>query len=179
VVGEADADPDFNRQGTAQGTGIDRVHYHIPLQGYSGNLVVKARVFYQTLSAYWLSEMFTHNSPEISTWQSLWNASDRKPFEVAADSLEQLNIPNSAQTRTQQAVLSIEPNPSNGPVNLTLDQGQILSVELWNTECRRLSRLSGLNSRQLRLNLPPSTGLYYLRVQTTNGELIRRVLRIE
>lgn len=179
VVGHAETDADFNRQGTAQGTGIDRVHYHIPLQGYSGNLVVKARVFYQTLSAYWLSEMFTHSSPEISTWQSLWNASDRKPFEVAADSLEQLNIPSSAQIRAKPALLTLEPNPSTGPVNLTLDQGQILSVELWNTEGRRLSRLSGLNTRQLRLNLPPTTGLYYVRVQTTNGELIRRVLRIE
>jgi hypothetical protein len=71
-------DPDFNLV-PAEGSGADIVYYHIPTEGFTGAVEVTAEVYYQALPPNWMDEIFTVDTPEINTWQEMYNAADRTP----------------------------------------------------------------------------------------------------
>jgi hypothetical protein len=85
--GNAANDPDFNIENGIEGSGSDRLYFHIPLQKYYGNLSVTAKVHYQTLSNKWLAEMFAHSSTEIETFKTMYENADKTPTVVAEKSI--------------------------------------------------------------------------------------------
>lgn len=87
IEGLALIDPDFNRVGEAQGTGIDLLRYHIPLNGYSGELNAKASVYYQPVPPRWLDEMFEYSSPEIDYFAGLYNGQSPEPVIIAEETV--------------------------------------------------------------------------------------------
>lgn len=87
IAGLALSDPDFNTSGKAQGTGKDEVFYHIPLNGYTGQLTAVARVYFQSLPPRWMDEMFAESSEEIDYFKNLYNSQSPVPVMIAADSL--------------------------------------------------------------------------------------------
>jgi hypothetical protein len=87
IVGLALEDNDFNRTPFTQGTGLDRVSFHIPTLGYAGEIRIVARVYYQTVTNKWLEHMFSYSSDEIDAFKSFYQSSDLSPFEVASVNL--------------------------------------------------------------------------------------------
>lgn len=82
IAGEALYDDDFNRENGVEGSGSDRVYFHIPLAGNPEPLFASARVFYQPVPPKWNKEMFAHSTPQIDAFRSLLDATDRKPVLV-------------------------------------------------------------------------------------------------
>lgn len=87
IVGAAATDPDFNKTKFTQGTGIDKIHYHIPLTQYYGSVSITAKVLYQTVNDKWLNEMFSFSSDAINTFRSYYNEADKSPVLVASQTL--------------------------------------------------------------------------------------------
>lgn len=71
-------DPDFNNDPT-EGTGSDRTYYRVPLDGYAGELTVTVEVYYQSVPPNWAMPMFDANTPEIETFEAMYNAADKAP----------------------------------------------------------------------------------------------------
>jgi hypothetical protein len=82
IVGAALNDPDFNKVDGVEGSGADRIYYHIPLNRFYGQINVTAKVHYQTVSNKWLQEMFSYSSDEINTFKSYYENSNRTPVVV-------------------------------------------------------------------------------------------------
>ncbi len=87
IVGAALNDADFNIENGVEGSGADRLYFHIPLNQYYGQIHVTAKVHYQTISDKWLQEMFAFTSDEIDTFRNYYENSNRTPVVVREQSL--------------------------------------------------------------------------------------------
>ncbi len=67
-----DGDPTF-------GPGGDEVLIEVGTGASKGPLTVEATLLYQTLSARWAAELFTHDTREIRAFRRYWEESDRTP----------------------------------------------------------------------------------------------------
>jgi hypothetical protein len=83
IVGAALNDADFNIENGVEGNGSDKLHYHIPLNQFYGQIEVMAKVHYQTINDKWLQEMFSFTSEDINTFKSYYENSDHTPVLVA------------------------------------------------------------------------------------------------
>ena len=80
IAGNALNDPDFNIENGIQGSGVDRIYYHIEHPQVAGSYTATAKMFYQATPPKWMKEMFDETSPEIETFRTMFNKADRTPF---------------------------------------------------------------------------------------------------
>ncbi len=80
IAGNALSDPDFNKENGIQGTGADRIYYHIAHPQFDGMLTATAKMFYQSTPPKWMKEMFDETTPEIETFRTMFAKADRTPF---------------------------------------------------------------------------------------------------
>jgi hypothetical protein len=177
VVGDAENDLDFNRNGSTQGTGKDIVHYKIGLNGYSGPLNVTAKVYYQTVPPEWLSEMRLLDAPEISNFLTMFDASENTPVLVAGDSL--LNISNPLSTdalRVKAPVFYPNPVMVNSGMNMQFTKKPD-SMKLFSIAGQEMPvswRRTGTNLWHI--NLPSASGVYILQVESQGKLYNHRIL---
>lgn len=176
IAGSALNDPDFNHDGTTEGTGTDIVHYHIPLAGYTGALQVSARVWYQTVRPGWLDEMFAHSSPDIDRFQRWYNGSDRSV--VLVGELLTTDVIIGATQPMEPSVL-VYPNPTqDGWVRLMLPQGlDGATLRVYDLQGRLLSKPVLLQDAVHKLQLPDASGSYLIDLQGTGWRKTIKVLR--
>lgn len=177
IAGNAAVDPDFNRDGSLEGTGSDHVQYHIPLNGYPGALQVIARVYYQAVPPSWLSEMRGYSSAEIDTFLNMYDQSDRTPFLIASDSVQTPAITTGVAQNLILSDLHVWPNPtSDGQITLT-GLYREAGIVVYDAGGRRVfieERQAG--SRRVIL-LPESKGIYYLVASLGNQRILRKIVR--
>ncbi|MCC6460221.1 MAG: hypothetical protein IT260_07105 [Saprospiraceae bacterium] len=175
IVGAAFLDPDFNRSGAQQGTGADVLHFHIPIQGYTGALTVAARVWYQSLPPKWMAPMFAESTPEIDSFRTMFTAADRSPVLVASAVLENVLVtPVSAKETAAAAGIQVFPTlSSDGRVRIQLGPGVSLRrVQVWNAGGQLV-----WNRVATEVQLPEARGVYWLDVQTNKGRATQKVIR--
>lgn len=127
------SDPDFNFN-LAQGSGTDDVYYHMSTEGYEGAVSVSVEVYYQSLPPTWMEEIFTVSTPEIDTWQSMFNAADQNPILMRSASIEVPGI--SATTEVSGfsfAASGVKNNllvrvPNSGEINTYDLSGRLIST---------------------------------------------------
>ncbi len=177
VVGDAENDVDFNRNGSTQGTGKDIVHYKIGLNGYSGPLNVTAKVYYQTVPPEWLSEMRLLDAPEISNFLTMFDASENTPVLVAGDSL--LNISNPLSTdalRVKAPVFYPNPVMVNSGMNMQFTNKPD-SMKLFSIAGQEMPvSWKKIASNLWHINLPSATGVYILQVESQGKVYNHRIL---
>ncbi len=177
VVGDAENDVDFNRNGSTQGTGKDIVHYKIGLNGYSGPLNVTAKVYYQTVPPEWLSEMRLLDAPEISNFLTMFDASENTPVLVAGDSL--LNISNPLSTdalRVKAPVFYPNPVMVNSGMNMQFTNKPV-SMKLFSIAGQEMPvSWKKIASNLWHINLPSVTGVYILQVESQGKLYNHRIL---
>lgn len=175
IAGNALSDPDFNLNGVTEGTGADILHLHIPLAGYTGDLNVTARVYYQSSPRRWMQEMFAYNSAEIDLFENLFNAADHTPSLVAEILMG--NMFNSIN-ELYEPEWKIFPNPvREGKIFISgLKQEDIISVTVINTNGQTVINVPAqlFNGS---LELPETSGTYFIRVSTTKGIVTKPVVK--
>lgn len=145
IVGGALTDPDFNKILSIEGTGADMIHFHIPLNGYTGNLNTSARVYYQTVPRKWLDEMFAYSSQEIDTFKYMYDNADHTPMLVAEALLGDIFTIGISEIKKDE--ISVYPNPTtNGFVT-------VKGIDLNKTEEIMVIDLNGKLVQQI----PPHT----------------------
>ncbi|PCJ64828.1 MAG: sulfatase [Bacteroidetes bacterium] len=75
--------------------------------------------------------------------------------------------------------LHIYPNPSTGNITLSLENGQIQEVKIFNTIGELVYTQDKISSNRLTLNLNPmKSNLYHIEIQTNIGKLVKRLIKI-
>ena len=179
IEGNATSDPDFNLNGPTQGTGKDIVHYHIPLNGYTGTFNVSATVFYQTLPAGFLTEMFTHSSPEIDSFQQYFATADHTPIKVANDTLQGVQTVGLSSI-SSSSQFNISPTfTSTGLVWIRGENLEKSRVMIYNEQGQKIRFNSLLlNPETIQVTLPPGTGIYFISISNKTGSLTKKILRL-
>jgi hypothetical protein len=169
IAGLALEDPDFNRSETGvEGSGSDRLLFHLPTRGYRGQVQVEARVWYQAVPARWLEEMFEWSSPPIEQFESMFTAADHSPVLVGQVRAEADWSLLGEPTLVSAPAWQVMPNPASGGL-IRIESGALP---------QRLSVYDASGSLRLRatpdrlpfiLQGPGATGTYLLVGQWPDG----------
>ncbi len=122
IVGGAVTDTNFNRLGSAQGTGMDVVYYKVPASSGS-QYTITAELCYQTITPRLVGYLQGISSPDIQKFVALYNASDKaptimksvtSPFTTGVSVISE-NIPSSIKLYQNY------PNPFNPSTKIQFD----------------------------------------------------------
>lgn len=173
IVGVPVTDTDFNHEAGQEGSGTDRVRYAVTLPDGISLISVYARLHYQQLPPAWMDEMFVWDAPEINTWKAMYQAADKAPVVVSADSL--LNLPTYWKAdETPSADFHIFPNPvTHGYLQLpeALDVREARIYDARGSMVMSYDKNTLLSSRFLRV--PAAAGRYVLQVEHAGGTFVR------
>jgi cytochrome c553 len=174
IAGLALTDADFNLNGITEGTGADVVHYHVPMNSYTGVLNVSARVYYQSLPPKWMEEMFSMNSAEIDTFRNMFNAADRNPVLVGEQYLGNLFV-NVDEEDLEP--ITIYPNPvTGGLVWLKNPSNQrITNINVYHVNGQLVQTISKQTDQ---IQLPDQPGMYVIEIETKKNRFIEKVIRL-
>lgn len=181
IAGDALTDPDFNKIGSTEGSGIDLVHYHIPLNGYNGTVNVTAQVYYQALPASFLNEMQNFSSAEIDTFLNMFAAADHTPVLTGKDTLQNVHLSVSIHETGYWKELTAGPNPVTKPDGKFIiypGKLKISSVMVYDNQGKLVSVPQTMQSGNIILNLPSIPGIYYVKIQSGNYSTIKKAIRL-
>jgi hypothetical protein len=180
IVGDALTDADFNKVNGVQGSGKDKLHYHIPLHGASGNFEIAAAVYYQTLPPRFLQEMFSYNGQFIDSFKQMYQGADKQPVLIAHAELDTTYTVSGVGGAKLPAEVRVFPVPSrNGNVVVESNHGQKLSrIEVWDAAGRKVKDITLDGTRHsIPLQLPDAAGIYYLRIESGRNAWVKKVIR--
>ncbi|MBK6482583.1 MAG: T9SS type A sorting domain-containing protein [Chitinophagaceae bacterium] len=180
IVGDALTDPDFNKNAFSEGTGVDFVHYHIPVSSYSGILSVSAAVYYQTVPPGYLEEMFAYSSAAIDTFRNMYFEADRTPVLMASTQLLTPVINAMPQIAVSHQ-LNIHNTLNQSGVVLVDNKSKLLiySVAIYSSDGALMSGITiNKNSNSIPVQLPEQKGMYLLEFTTMEGRFVFKVLRM-
>lgn len=174
ILGSAQSDDNFNYNLGIEGSGTDRLRYHIPLNGFTGSATASASIYYQTLPPRFTREMFSFSTPEIDAFRSMYDNADKLPTLIATDTLGQLSIITGV---AQSSVNDIQvfPNPSsNGQFELSIGQSGPARVNIW-TYDGKLIHQTQFDGRTT-INLNTKAGVHLLEVEYNKKRSVKRIL---
>jgi hypothetical protein len=179
IMGNAAYDPNFNLNGSVQGTGKDLVYYHIPLNGFNGKVNIYAKVFYQTLPPSWLSEMFSYNSTEIDAFRTMYQAADLTPILVSSDEIENLVL-NIGVPDVTLINFNIWPNPTfDATIGIESPSSEIVNIRVFDLTGKKVDYdILNQNSSQTWIRLPERKGTYIVIVDTKSGSVTRKIINL-
>ncbi len=179
IDNDALADADFNKNSAGvQGTGKDIIHFHIPSNGYDGIVNVYAKIYYQSVPPGWLQEMFSYSTALIDTFKSMYQASDKNPVLCASKELLNIQLPSSISTTTNYSLASVFPSPTSTGF-ISIKGTGIRTYEIYSSDGKLIFTKNGENSNLISdIKLPPESGIYYIKIVTTKGSKIFKILRL-
>jgi Secretion system C-terminal sorting domain/Cytochrome c554 and c-prime len=180
IYGDALADIDFNKNddGT-EGTGSDKVFFHVPLDGYVGNLKTSVRVYFQAVPPRYLSEMFSYNSSEIDSFKVMYDNADKSPVLVAEQIIDQTSTGIFNNNRNKNDDIKVYPNPTyNGFVNLDNLPNNIHQIIIYNALGKVINILKiGTLQKKRTIQLPSTKGIYFIQLNSSEGKTLKKVAR--
>jgi hypothetical protein len=174
VVGVGAGDTDFNLENSAEGSGTDYVHYHVPVSGITGTLSAKAKLYYQSVAPKFLDEMFALSTAPINTFRDMYDNADKQPFLMQKDSVQNVQLITGIQEQANEFI--VYPSlTADGRISIS-SPFDIKTITVYNAE-GKLVLTQNSNARQARITLPETSGIYFIEVQTSNKSFHRKVLR--
>ena len=155
MAGNVLEDLDFNFEDGLEGSGSDRLYYHIPMNDYEGTMTVTASVQYQTLHPVWLNQMFSDETPEINLFKQMVEEADLSPVFVTSETIE---------VGILDAISVIDPEPDW----IQIIQSDIINIELKENATIMLYDVQGKLLGKQSFN----AGSSVLEVNTSSGIII-------
>jgi len=180
ISNDALADGDFNKVGSIEGSGTDWVHFAVPLAAAVGNISVKSKVFYQSLPPKWVADMFTYSTPEINTFETMYNSADQKPILIASDSIINVLLPTGVNTYSSKEEVKAWPTISmDGKVFISAAYGTLIkSIEVFDSNGKLQSQLQNTSFQStISLYLPESSGIYYIKIYSGTKIVFKKVVK--
>jgi hypothetical protein len=176
IVGVPAADDDFGLDALGlEGSASDVVHYHIPTNGYTGPLHVKAVLYYQAMPPGWNAEMFGLHGAAIDTFRTMYMASDGTPELVAMDTLVDASV---GLPDTGGAARILFPNPTTDG-RFTLHAPGIREAAVFDAAGRRVPIIWQRQGGTWSGRLPDAPGAYHVLVRDDRGERLLRIVRTQ
>ena len=175
IAGVPASDIDFNRSNAGvEGSGTDKVHYHVPMNGHTGLIRVVSKLWYQSAPPRWMEEMFAFNTADIDTFRNMYEAADPSPVlvkdvevidqTIAVDDLAELGV-------------RIFPNPvSNGLLRVEGISGNVISIDVFDMSGARVAEHVPNGSGKWQLQMPKNAGTYLVIVRTSARNYVERVV---
>lgn len=175
IVGVPASDVDFNRTGSGvEGSGTDKVHYHVPMNGYTGNITVRSRVWYQSAPPRWMEEMFAYNTPEIDQFRTMYNAEDGSPIMVKEHVITDLST---GIDNLQELGVRIFPNPvSDGLLRIDGITERVTSIRVYDVRGSLIAEQQSGRGPRWTVQLPQGSGTYMVVVETAQRKFMERVV---
>jgi len=178
IVGAAATDENFNYEDGVEGSGSDRLRYHIATQGYVGPVQLKARAYYHSLPPRWVNPIFEASSPAIDTFHAMFTSVDNAPVLVEEVGIDSIVFPvvNSTDDPIAQTAPLFYPNPTrNGRVFIGGAQG-IQSVRIFSADGRMVEQ----NNRSVASLELPQPGVYWVVMNLRDSKrLVHKVVYLE
>ncbi|MFT6320645.1 MAG: hypothetical protein ACJAT4_001572 [Granulosicoccus sp.] len=177
IIGNALTDSDFNYENAIEGSGSDVVHYHFPLEGYTGFVNISAKVYYQALPPKWMNPMLAESTPEIDTFRTMYENADLSPVLISTETMDSIFVQGVGTKNIVVANwLKIFPNPtSDGWVSISKPADvDIIVIKIYDFTGRLVQEVKN-GFGQVRL--PEHGGLFLLEIETERGRVVRKVLR--
>ncbi|MFK7809375.1 MAG: T9SS type A sorting domain-containing protein, partial [Saprospiraceae bacterium] len=174
IAGQVLLDPDFNNQGSGEGSGTDMIYYHIPMYGFVEPLQITASVYYQSVPERWLEEMFAETSSEIDLFKSMYEEADRSPVLVksVSDQIEGIESSVFEQQRFSTFVELVRLSNRS----LLIKSNEKHQLSLFDLNGRLLQRWKDRKGNY-EIQLPEDKGVYILQFSNEAGELqVEKVL---
>jgi len=168
IVGNAFTDANFNKSNNVEGTGVDSLYYHIPLNGYAGTLKVYAKVYYQPVPPRYLDDMFQYSSQEIDLFRNLYQAADYTPVIVAQDST--IDFPTKVIANKDEIMVEVYPNPTSDKIYVT--SKNINSIQIYSSTGKliyKYKNITALSTIVIDISNYPE-GVYFVTAQSTAGK---------
>ncbi|MCW3083783.1 MAG: hypothetical protein JWP12_1149 [Bacteroidetes bacterium] len=179
VSADANADDDFNKTSSVEGSGSDYVHYRAPITGWSGSLKIRAKMYYQAVPPKWVASLFTMSATEINRFKDMYNNADKSPFLMVADSLVGVGLTTGA---TELAASNIKVWPTithDGKITVASEYGELIKlIDVYTTDGKHPLELANVSYQQeLTFDLPAAAGIYYIRIQTSKKIYYKKVVK--
>ncbi len=179
ISNDALNDDDFNKVSGVEGSGVDYIHFHVPLWGAVGALHVNTRVYYQSVPPKWVDEMFLINSAPINRFKAMFQTADQTPVLIASDSLMNVNFPVGINSFYNNDVKVFPTISMDGHVFISSEYGEMINaIEVVNAQGKVVSKM--INSAfqtEIRMDLPFASGVYYIRIFMNNKILYKKVVK--
>lgn len=169
------SDIDFNRDGLGvEGSGTDIVHYHVPMNGYTGPAHIHAKFWYQTAPPRWMQEMFAYNSTEIDTFRTMYENADGAPVLVQSDSLVDIT---QGIDNVHELGVRIMPNPvRDGILRIDGLSDRVLGIEVYDVRGGLVARSGFAGRSRTEIRLPSAPGTFIVVFRTADGSVSERVV---
>jgi len=147
IEGLAGSDPNFNRNGSEEGSGSDIVDYRIGGLSPNSSYRVTATLNYQTIAPRFAQDLFEHEVPEVATFEAYYNLSDLNPTILAENSMviQSTEISRGhVSLPIQHLLVSAYPNPFNPGVTIQVDlqEAGLLTLRIYNMRGMLVEELS-------------------------------------
>ncbi len=175
IAGVPASDTDFNHgPGGVEGSGTDITRYHVPMNGYTGQVTVRTKVWYQSAPPRWMEEMFDHNTPEIDLFRDMFEAADGSPVLVKAH--EFIDFTTGVDDLRELGV-RIFPNPvQNGLLRIEGITGRVNSIEVFGLNGKLLAAHRPQGAPIWQLRLPEGRGTYLVVVHAAGRRFVERLV---
>ncbi len=156
-------DSDFNHD-PVEGSGTDIIHYRIPLNGYTGVIHADAKLWYQTFPPKWQDDLFAASTPEIATFQAMFENADKTPVLM-------MN-----KTTTIDAYVGVNNRSMSDPIHLyeqkagevVIATPEAITIQVYDMNGKFIVQQSYITGRHI-WPLHPSAGAYLFRIIRKNG----------
>ncbi len=175
VAGVPASDIDFNRDALGQeGSGTDITHYHVPMNGYTSNLRIETRVWYQAAPPRWMEEMFDMNSDDIDSFRTMYQAADGAPVLVK----EQVVIDQGTGIDDLAELgVRVYPNPvRDGLMRIDGLSEAVTAIEVFDVRGRLVIAQRPRGERQWSTLLPESGATYLVVIHARGQRFVQRVV---
>lgn len=176
---DAVADEDFNKTSSVEGSGSDYVHYHAPVTGHTGNLKIRAKMYYQAVPPKWVDPLFAMSAPEIDKFETMFNAADRSPFLMVSDSLTGVGLTTGIVATARDGVKVWPTITMDGRITITAEYGELIrAVDVYTTDGKHPIRVSNTGYQpEMIIDLPAASGIYYIKIITGNKTYYKKVVK--
>ncbi len=175
IAGVPATDVDFNRfDNSVEGSGTDRVHYHVPMNGYDALITVRANVWYQSAPPRWMEEMFEYSTPEINTFRDMYAAADGTPVLIRTSETSDLTV---GVDDLADLGVRIYPNPIRDG-NLRIDglDERILDIQVYTASGALVATHRPLGAKAWLVPLPQRNATYLVVLRTASQRFVEKVV---
>ncbi len=179
ISNDALSDPDFNKVNLVEGSGVDYIHYRVPLAQAVGSVRVHANVYYQSVPPKWVDEMFTFNSAEIDSFRIMFHNADQTPLLIASDSIVNIILATDRNQLIQNAIEVFPTVSTDGKVFVKSMSGySIKHIDLYNPEGKKISEMNFSGTvTATSVSLPPRQSVYLMKILYGDKVYCAKVIR--
>jgi hypothetical protein len=168
------SDIDFNHDDLGvEGSGSDVVHYHVPVNGYQGQVNVQARVWYQSSPPKWMEEMFSYNSTEIDNFRDMYDAADNTPFLVQETAFTDMSM---AIDGPEELGVHLLYDPADHMLTVVGLDERVLGVDVYDAVGKLLAARGPSTDVRWRLRLPDVAATYHVALRTAGRTVVKQVV---